>query len=93
MKKDLIVSIKDLAFGYAERQIHRKINMNFIEVKLLRSWEVVVWKNNNSPFNRWQIKPTSGQVEVDGKIVHEQGRKGFMSFAEKWDALSTWSPF
>jgi len=45
MQKDLIVSIKDLAFGYAERQIHKKINMSFHRGKVVPLWvEVAVAK-------------------------------------------------
>ena len=88
MKKDLIVSIKDLAFGYAERQIHRKINMNFHRGKVVAIMGGSgCGKTTILRLIGGQIKPTSGQVEVDGKIVHEQGRKGIYELRRKMGML------
>ena len=88
MQKDLIVSIKDLAFGYAERQIHKKINMNFHRGKVVAIMGGSgCGKTTILRLIGGQIKPTSGQVEVDGQIVHEQGRKGIYELRRKMGML------
>ena len=88
MQKDLIVSIKDLAFGYAERQIHKKINMNFHRGKVVAIMGGSgCGKTTILRLIGGQIKPTSGYVEVDGQIVHKQGRKGIYELRRKMGML------
>jgi phospholipid/cholesterol/gamma-HCH transport system ATP-binding protein len=88
MQKDLIVSIKDLAFGYAERQIHKKINMNFHRGKVVSIMGGSgCGKTTILRLIGGQIKPSSGYVEVDGQIVHEQGRKGIYELRRKMGML------
>ena len=88
MKNDLIVSIKDLAFGYSERIIHKNINMDFHRGKVVAimggsgSGKTTILKLIGG-----QIKPISGQVEVDDKIVHKQGRRGIYELRRKMGML------
>ena len=70
---DNIISIKDLRFGYGNRELHKGINMQFPRGKVSAimggsgSGKTTILRLIGG-----QIKPTAGQVSVDGTIVHQQ---------------------
>ena len=72
-----IVEIDNLSFGYNGRMLHKGINMVFPKRKV-----VAIMGGSGSGKTTLlrliggQIKPTKGEVRVDGKVVHEQTRDG-----------------
>lgn len=72
-----IVEIDNLSFGYKGRLLHKNINMVFPRGKV-----VAIMGGSGSGKTTLlrliggQIRPTRGQVRVDGKVVHEQNRDG-----------------
>ncbi|PPC80952.1 MAG: ABC transporter ATP-binding protein [Methylotenera sp.] len=72
-----IVEIDNLSFGYNGRLLHKGINMVFPKGKV-----VAIMGGSGSGKTTLlrliggQIKPTRGQVRVDGQVVHQQTRDG-----------------
>jgi phospholipid/cholesterol/gamma-HCH transport system ATP-binding protein len=85
---DNIVEIDNLSFSYNNRQLHKGINMNFPRGKV-----VAIMGGSGSGKTTLlrliggQLKPTHGQVRVDGKVVHEQGRDGIYALRRKMGML------
>lgn len=72
-----IVEIDNLSFGYNGRLLHKGMNMVFPKGKV-----VAIMGGSGSGKTTLlrliggQIKPTKGEVRVDGRVVHEQTRDG-----------------
>jgi phospholipid/cholesterol/gamma-HCH transport system ATP-binding protein len=85
---DNIISIKDLRFGYGNRELHKGINMQFPRGKVSAimggsgSGKTTILRLIGG-----QIKPTAGQVSVDGTIVHQQDREGIYRLRRKMGML------
>ena len=77
-----IVEIDNLSFGYKNRMLHKGINMAFPRGKV-----VAIMGGSGSGKTTLlrliggQIKPKSGEVRVDGQVVHQQDREGIYRFA------------
>ncbi len=83
-----IVEINNLSFGYKGRVLHQGINMAFPRGKV-----VAIMGGSGSGKTTLlrliggQLKPTSGYVKVDGKIVHDQSRDGIYELRRKMGML------
>ncbi|ACT47210.1 ABC transporter ATP-binding protein [Methylotenera mobilis] len=72
-----IVEIDNLSFGYSGRILHKGINMTFPKGKV-----VAIMGGSGSGKTTLlrliggQVKPTKGEVRVNGQVVHEQTRDG-----------------
>ena len=83
-----IISIKDLNFGYGNHLLHKGIDMEFPRGKVSAimggsgSGKTTILRLIGG-----QIKPNSGQVEVDGTIVHKQNRDGIYRLRRKMGML------
>ena len=70
---DPIVEIDNLSFGYSGRTLHKDINMRFSRGKV-----VAIMGGSGSGKTTLlrliggQLKPTAGEVRVDGRVVHRQ---------------------
>ena len=88
MNEDAIVSISNLAFGYADRIIHKRINMDFHRGKVVAIMGGSgCGKTTILRLIGGQIKPHGGEVRVDGKIVHQQSQKGIYDLRRKMGML------
>jgi phospholipid/cholesterol/gamma-HCH transport system ATP-binding protein len=85
---DNIVEIKDLSFGYPGRMLHKGINMSFPRGKV-----IAIMGGSGSGKTTLlrliggQLKPTKGEVLVDGNVVHEQDRQGLFRLRRKMGLL------
>jgi len=83
-----IVEIDNLSFGYKGRLLHQGINMVFPRGKV-----VAIMGGSGSGKTTLlrliggQIKPTKGQVRVNGEVVHEQDRDGIYKLRRKMGML------
>ena len=83
-----IVEIDNLSFGYKGRLLHKNINMVFPRGKV-----VAIMGGSGSGKTTLlrliggQIKPTRGQVRVDGAVVPEQSREGIYKLRRKMGML------
>ena len=83
-----IVEINNLSFGYKGRVLHQGINMVFPRGKV-----VAIMGGSGSGKTTLlrliggQLKPSSGYVKVDGRIVHEQSRDGIYELRRKMGML------
>ncbi len=83
-----IVEIDNLSFGYKGRMLHQGINMVFPRGKV-----VAIMGGSGSGKTTLlrliggQIKPSKGQVRVDGKVVHHQDRAGIYQLRRKMGML------
>ena len=85
---DNIVEIDNLSFGYKGRLLHKGINMRFARGKV-----VAIMGGSGSGKTTLlrliggQIKPTKGEVRVDGQVVHKQDRSGIYELRRKMGML------
>lgn len=85
---DNIVEIDNLSFGYKNRLLHKGINMSFPRGKV-----VAIMGGSGSGKTTLlrliggQIKPSKGEVRVDGEVVHEQDREGIYRLRRKMGML------
>lgn len=83
-----IVEIDNLSFGYKDRMLHQGINMVFPRGKV-----VAIMGGSGSGKTTLlrliggQIKPTKGEVRVDGQVVHQQTREGIYKLRRKMGML------
>ena len=83
-----IVEIQDLSFGYKGRLLHKGINMTFPKGKV-----VAIMGGSGSGKTTLlrliggQLKPTKGQVQVEGEVVHRQDREGVYRLRRKMGML------
>ena len=83
-----IVEIDNLSFGYKGRMLHQGINMVFPRGKV-----VAIMGGSGSGKTTLlrliggQIKPTKGEVRVDGQVVHQQSREGIYQLRRKMGML------
>jgi phospholipid/cholesterol/gamma-HCH transport system ATP-binding protein len=83
-----IVEIDNLSFGYKGRMLHQGINMVFPRGKV-----TAIMGGSGSGKTTLlrliggQIKPTKGQVRVDGDVVHQQDRTGIYRIRRKMGML------
>jgi len=83
-----IVEIDNLSFGYQNRLLHKGINMSFPRGKV-----VAIMGGSGSGKTTLlrliggQVKPTSGEVRVDGQVVHQQDRDGIYQLRRKMGML------
>ncbi|MEE9331646.1 MAG: ABC transporter ATP-binding protein [Methylophilaceae bacterium] len=83
-----IVEIDNLSFGYKNRMLHKGINMAFPRGKV-----VAIMGGSGSGKTTLlrliggQIKPKSGEVRVDGQVVHQQDREGIYRLRRKMGML------
>ena len=72
-----LISINNLSFGYGKDLLHKDINMQFNRGKVSAIMGGSgCGKTTILRLIGGQLKPNSGNVTVDGKVVHEQGREG-----------------
>jgi phospholipid/cholesterol/gamma-HCH transport system ATP-binding protein len=83
-----IVEIDNLSFGYKGRMLHQGINMVFPRGKV-----VAIMGGSGSGKTTLlrliggQIKPSKGEVRVDGQVVHHQSRDGIYQLRRKMGML------
>lgn len=85
---DNIVEIDNLSFGYNGRMLHKGINMSFPRGKV-----IAIMGGSGSGKTTLlrliggQLKPTQGEVRVEGKVVHKQNRRGLYELRRKMGML------
>ncbi|MBU3737124.1 MAG: ATP-binding cassette domain-containing protein, partial [Methylobacterium sp.] len=85
---DNIVEINGLSFGYAGRVLHKGINMCFPRGKV-----VAIMGGSGSGKTTLlrliggQLKPVSGEVRVNGSVVHEKSREEIYLMRRKMGML------
>lgn len=85
---DTIVEIDNLSFSYNNRLLHQDINMRFPRGKV-----VAIMGGSGSGKTTLlrliggQLKPKTGAVKVNGKIVHEQDDAGIYELRRKMGML------
>jgi phospholipid/cholesterol/gamma-HCH transport system ATP-binding protein len=85
---DNIVEIDNLSFSYNNRLLHKDITMRFPRGKV-----VAIMGGSGSGKTTLlrliggQLKPKSGEVRVDGKVVHEQDDAGIYQLRRKMGML------
>ncbi len=85
---DNLVEINDLSFAYNSRLLHKGINMRFPRGKV-----VAIMGGSGSGKTTLlrliggQLKPTQGEVRVDGHVVHEQSRDEIYRMRRKMGML------
>jgi phospholipid/cholesterol/gamma-HCH transport system ATP-binding protein len=85
---DNIVEINNLSFAYNDRLLHKGINMRFPRGKV-----VAIMGGSGSGKTTilrligGQLKPSAGEVRVDGKVVHQQSRQEIYRLRRKMGML------
>ncbi len=83
-----IVEINQLSFAYKGRLLHKGINMTFPRGKV-----IAIMGGSGSGKTTLlrliggQLKPVSGEVLVDGQVVHQQNRDGIYALRRKMGML------
>ncbi|PKO46771.1 MAG: ABC transporter ATP-binding protein [Betaproteobacteria bacterium HGW-Betaproteobacteria-22] len=83
-----IVEIDNVSFGYSGRMLHKGINMSFPKGRV-----VAIMGGSGSGKTTLlrliggQIKPSKGEVRVDGVVVHKQDREGVYQLRRKMGML------
>lgn len=83
-----IVEIDNLSFGYKGKLLHKGINMVFPRGKV-----VAIMGGSGSGKTTLlrmiggQLKPSKGEVRVDGEVVHKQDRHGIYKLRRKMGML------
>ncbi len=83
-----IVEIDNLSFGYKGRLLHQGINMVFPRGKV-----IAIMGGSGSGKTTLlrliggQLKPSHGEVRVDGDVVHKQDREGIYTLRRKMGML------
>ncbi len=83
-----IVEIDNLSFGYKSRMLHQGISMVFPRGKVVAimggsgSGKTTLFRLIGG-----QLKPTKGEVRVDGLVVHQQDREGIYQLRRKMGML------
>jgi len=89
-----LISINKLSFGYGKELLHKDINMQFNRGKVSAIMGGSgCGKTTILRLIGGQLKPNSGNVNVDGKVVHEQGREGLRILEGKWACYSSMEPY
>lgn len=85
---DNIVEINNLSFGYKNRLLHKGINMQFPRGKV-----IAIMGGSGSGKTTLlrliggQLRPTQGEVLVDGDVVHQQNREQLYALRRKMGML------
>ena len=83
-----LISINKLSFGYGKEILHKDINMQFNRGKVSAIMGGSgCGKTTILRLIGGQLKPNSGNVNVDVKVVHEQGREGLRNIRRKMGML------
>ncbi len=83
-----IVEIDNLSFGYSGRPLHKGITMSFPRGKVVSIMGGSgTGKTTLLRLIGGQFKPNSGEVRVDGQVVHEQDREGIYQLRRKMGML------
>jgi phospholipid/cholesterol/gamma-HCH transport system ATP-binding protein len=83
-----IVEIDNLSFGYKNRLLHQGINMVFPRGKVVAIMGGSgCGKTTLLRLIGGQVKPSKGEVRVDGQVVHQQGREGIYQLRRKMGML------
>jgi phospholipid/cholesterol/gamma-HCH transport system ATP-binding protein len=83
-----IVEIDNLSFGYNSRILHQGINMVFPRGKVIAIMGGSgCGKTTLLRLIGGQVKPSKGEVRVDGLVVHKQSREGIYQLRRKMGML------
>lgn len=83
-----IVEIDNLSFGYKGRILHQGINMVFPRGKVIAIMGGSgCGKTTLLRLIGGQVKPSKGEVRVDGEVVHKQNREGIYRLRRKMGML------
>jgi phospholipid/cholesterol/gamma-HCH transport system ATP-binding protein len=83
-----IVEIDNLSFGYKGRMLHQGINMVFPRGKVVAIMGGSgCGKTTLLRLIGGQVKPSKGEVRVDGQVVHTQTREGIYQLRRKMGML------
>jgi len=83
-----IVEIDNLSFGYKSRMLHQGINMVFPRGKVIAIMGGSgCGKTTLLRLIGGQVKPSKGEVRVDGQVVHKQSREGIYQLRRKMGML------
>lgn len=83
-----IVEIDNLSFGYKNRMLHQGINMVFPRGKVIAIMGGSgCGKTTLLRLIGGQVKPSKGEVRVDGEVVHKQDREGVYRLRRKMGML------
>ena len=88
MTSPALVEIRDVNFAYDSRPILKGINMTFPKGKLIAiMWLSGCGKTTILRHIGGVLKPTRGEVKVDGKVIHELDRDGLYQMRRKMGML------
>jgi phospholipid/cholesterol/gamma-HCH transport system ATP-binding protein len=83
-----IVQLDNLSFGFKNRLLHKGINMSFAQGKVTAIMGGSgTGKTTLLRLIGGQIKPNSGEVRVNGVVVHKQNQEGVYALRRKMGML------
>lgn len=83
-----LISIENLSFGYDKDLIHKNINMQFSRGKVSAIMGASgCGKTTILKLIGGQLAPNAGRIVVEGRVVHEQNRKGIYQLRRKMGML------